>query len=324
MKKPSGTTNLYLRDNFWWVKIRIDGRPVYRSTKCQKIEDARKVRDQLISQKVRGEITGGKPDRVLINELPDDVLVSDIAESTRKNWRLVTEANLRPFFGSVRAARLNTNTIEEYRTRRVAQGVTHATVNRELCILRTAYNNARKCGKVFQTPYFNMRAETNIRTGYLIDDDYVKVRDAITCPAVKLAFVVAYHCGLRKGELLSIQWGQIDLESGYIDLSGDSTKNGEGRRAPILAGDMMDLLLEAKHQRDELWPNSPWVFSRHGKRAVDFRTIWLNAVTAAGVPSLHFHDLRRTSIRNIAPRRCSAGRQDENLWPPDRQHGAPI
>jgi len=299
MKKPNGTANLYRRDNFWWVKIRVDGKPIYRSTKCQKIEEARKFRDQLIGQKARGELTRGRRDQVLIRELLDDVLVSDIADSTRKNWRLVTNAHLLPFFGHIRASHLTTNHLEEYRAKRLGQGVSDATCNRELCVLRTAVNNARKRGKVFGVPYFAMRAETTVRTGFLLDGDYAKVRDSITCLTVRLAFVVAYHCGLRKGELLQIKWNQVDLVSGFIDLTPETTKTREGRRIPILRGDMMDLLVEAKRLRDEEWPTCQSVFNRNGKRVIDFRTVWQNAVAAAGVPGLHFHDLRRTAARNM-------------------------
>jgi len=66
-----------------------------------------------------------------------------------------------------------------------------------------------------------MKTETNIRTGYLPDAIYVTLRDTITEPEVKLLFVIAFHTGIRKNELLSIKWQQVDLEAGFIDLSPD-------------------------------------------------------------------------------------------------------
>jgi integrase len=229
------------------------------------------------------------------------LLESDIAVSTRKVWKLVTEANLRPFFGHVKAARLTSDIIEQYREKRTGQGRTHATVNRELTILRTAFNNARKRTppKVHQCPYFPMRRETNVRTGFLPDEVYEKLRDAIMEPEIRLLFVIAYCTGIRKTELLSIRWPQVDLESGFLDLSPETTKTGKGRRVPILNGDMFTLLTIAKRDRDANFPNSPWVFHRSGKQVKDFRTAWERATATAGVSDLKFHDLRRTAIRNM-------------------------
>lgn len=47
------------------------------------------------------------------------------------------------------------------------------------------------------------------------------------------------------------------------------------------------------------WPYAPRVFSRRGERIVDFRWSWVEACKRAGVPELNFHDLRRTTVRNM-------------------------
>jgi integrase len=68
---------------------------------------------------------------------------------------------------------------------------------------------------------------------------------------------------------------------------------------PILAGDMKTVITEAKQQRDENWPDSPWVFNRQGEQIKDLRWAWEKACERAGVPDLKFHDLQRTAVRHM-------------------------
>jgi hypothetical protein len=191
----------------WWVKIRVDGRPVYESSKSTKKSDAIKLRDKLLSQKHRGELSGDAPDKVLIGELLDDVLKSDIKDSTLYVWKKVIEKNIRPFFGKLRAQRLSTDQMDKYREVRKAQGRSDATVNRELSVMRTAFHNARKRTppKVNLVPYFPMVAETNVRKGFLTDEQYAALRSELPAD-LKALFVTAYITGIRKGELTGIQW----------------------------------------------------------------------------------------------------------------------
>ena len=121
-RKSDGSGSLYLRGDIWWVKVRVDGRPVYESSKSTKKSDAIKLRDKLLAQRHRGELSGGAPDKVLITELLDDVLKSDIKDSTRYVWEKCIEKNIRPFFGKYRAQRLSTDLMDAYRKKRKAEG----------------------------------------------------------------------------------------------------------------------------------------------------------------------------------------------------------
>ena len=143
-RRSDGSGTLYLRGNIWWVKIRVDGRPVYESSKSTKKSDAIKLRDKLLARKARGELSGGTADKALIAELLDDVLKSDIKPSTRYVWGKVIEKNIRPFFGNLKAQRLTTDHMDRYREKRKGEGRSDSTVNRELSILRTSFHNARK------------------------------------------------------------------------------------------------------------------------------------------------------------------------------------
>jgi hypothetical protein len=138
MPKTNGSGSIYQRGNIWWVQVYVDGKPIIQSSKSDKKSEAVKLRNRLLAKKERGDICGGKPSTVLVNELLDDVLKSDIKESTRYIWQKVVEKNIRPFFGKFKAQRLSTDHMDAYREKRKGEGRSDSTVNRELSILRTA------------------------------------------------------------------------------------------------------------------------------------------------------------------------------------------
>ncbi len=104
---------------------------------------------------------------------------------------------------------------------------------------------------------------------------------------------------MRKNELAKIRWDQVDFDESLITLEKYQTKGKAPRTVPILDGDMRDLLLANWRERQENHPQSPWVFSLDGIPLKDFRTSWKNACARAGVPEFHFHDMRRTAVRNM-------------------------
>jgi integrase len=297
-----GSGSIYRRGNVWWVKVYIGGQPHRESSKSEKYDDAKRLRDKLLGQKYRGELSGGHPDRVTVGELLNDFLEyakSNVRESTEYIYRKVTESNLRPFFGTMKAQKITTETLKEYRRKRLAEGRSDSTANRELALLRIAFKLGQDCTprKVNLVPKFPMVKEDNVRTGFLTDEQYASLLAELPAE-LKPLFVTAYETGIRLGELRVIRWNQVDLKEGFITLERSETKNGHGRMLPIV-GDMPDLLARVKNERDAHWPDSHWVFNRQGEQIKDFRASWEVACKHAGVPDLKFHDLRRTAVRNM-------------------------
>lgn len=110
--------------------------------------------------------------------------------------------------------------------------------------------------------------------------------------------MVAYHLGMRTGELLALKRNWVDLREGVIYVKGRVTKNREPKTAPIY-GDMgtwLDMLLSRGQVES---PQCVWLFSRGGKPVKSFKGDWEQACKKAGVPGLLFHDLRRTAVRNM-------------------------
>ena len=296
-----GTGCVYRRGAIWWVKYFRAGEPFYESSQSREKEDAERLLKQRQGEIATGRFAGLGPERVRVGELLDDVLEDYRLQkrASTKDAETRIRLHLRPEFGGIRAADLGTREITRYILKRRDEKAQDATINRELALLRRAYSLAARSEppKVVRLLRVPRLAEDNTRTGFLEHAQYIALRDELPEYA-KLIFVIAYHTGIRSGELRKVQWSQIDLSANEIRLSGRQTKNKRPRTAPIY-GDMVEWLKLAKEMRDREWPNCPWVFSRRGQRLGDFRKVWAAACSRAGVPGLLFHDLRRSAVRNM-------------------------
>jgi integrase len=109
--------------------------------------------------------------------------------------------------------------------------------------------------------------------------------------------------GMRKGEIASLRWEDVDREVGAVRLKAENAKTGEARTL-MLVGDLAELMDRRWNAR--LFTRltgtpfvSEYVFHRKGQPIEDFRGPWERACAAAGVPGLLFHDLRRSAARNM-------------------------
>lgn len=102
------------------------------------------------------------------------------------------EGNIRPFFRNISFTL--TTADEGVSTQACQRRRSETTCNRELSILRIALNLARKCTapKVNALPYFPMVREENAWQGFLTDDQYATLRDALP-DDLKPLFVTAYY-----------------------------------------------------------------------------------------------------------------------------------
>lgn len=111
--------------------------------------------------------------------------------------------------------------------------------------------------------------------------------------------VLALSTGMRKGELLTLTWDDIDFERNTILLQ--STKNGERRMLPLV-GLSLELLkkLNSSCQSKLVFP-SP----KNLSQPLDIRSAWENAVQKADIVNFKFHDLRHTAASYLAMNNAS-------------------
>jgi integrase len=267
--------------------------------------------------------TSTSAERTPVGTLLDGLLLDYQTNGKSHAWAgLVVRVHLRPFFGAMKAKLVGTDQIQAYiagrreptiRTlpngkKREIAAASNATINRELALLRRAFNlgKASQPPKVATVPRIPVLAENNVRKGFFEDAAFTAIRRALPEEIRPLA-TFAYYTGCRKGEILSLRWEQIDLREQVIRLEPGTTKNDEGRTI-YMAPELYETLVIQKELRDLHFPECPWVFSRAGEPIRDFRAAWESACKAAGLvktigdaekPLKLFHDLRRTGVRNL-------------------------
>ncbi len=193
------------------------------------------------------------------------------------------EGHLKPAFGHLFAAALNTQHIEKYKEQRRAEGAAANTVNHELTTLRRMYRHGmNKCTPklVHTMPAIHLfpKAACNVRRGFIDLESYERMAPLAEELYLRALLEVAFSYGWRKGELLTMRVRQADFVGRELRLF--TSKNGEPRTVPMTP--TVYQLLKALCDGKE--PNDP-VFTREdGSPVKDFRFPWQDLCIRAAVP----------------------------------------
>lgn len=195
--------------------------------------------------------------------------------------------NLSTDFSGKHLSEITPLMIERYKERRSKERKP-ATVNRELACLKHMFNKAIAWDKYWDNPVRKVKLfkENNQRKVYLEKDQIPKLIDACS-PHLRPIVTIAVFTGMRKSEILNLQWKNIDLTHGLIYLL--DTKNNERRE--VLMNDIVKTALQDVPR----YKGSPYVFLSHtGKPYLNVRKSFDTALEKCGIINFHFHDLRHT------------------------------
>jgi integrase len=138
--------------------------------------------------------------------------------------------------------------------------------------------------------------ENNARKGFFEHGEFLAMRSAL--PHHLNDFITfAYKTGWRISEIATLTWRQVDREQGIVRLEVGETKNDEARTV-YLDPELKQIIKDRWANRPNLLP---FVFlNMHGNdRLKRFDKAWKKACKGAKIGIRHFHDFRRTAIRNM-------------------------
>ena len=298
-----GTGTVYLRGNVWWVQYFVNGRQVNESAKTSdEAEAQRQLKIKVGEAAVGKDVT---PERATIDDLCALVLADyklrKLRDTANVKWRV--DAHIKPAIGSLLAARFTPHQVRQYVELRRRESASDATINREMAILRRGFSLALREDPplVRRAPYIPKLEEDNVRQGFIEHGQYLALREALP-DHLKTLLVVGYHCGNRLGELRKLRWEQVDLDAREIRIEKSQAKGKKPRTLPIY-GDMVEWLEWqrgfSKGDRVFSWKQPAKRVEAKEKALGSHLKGWAEACAAVGIEALHFHDLRRSAIRNM-------------------------
>ena len=242
-KYPDKKTGQVKESSVYWIKYYRAGKEYRESAKTKKESEAKRKLQAREGQIAENRFFGLKVEKVKFEELAED-FINDYKINGKKSIDRAERSikNLKTFFEGMRALDTTTDRIRAYILYRQGQGAMNATINRELAALKRMFNLARQMTppKVTSVPYIQHLQESNARAGFFEYPDYIALRNALPS-YVKPVITMAYHTGMRKEEILGLQWPQVDLIEGKITLKAEDTKNNESR-VIFMAGELLEAI----------------------------------------------------------------------------------
>lgn len=103
--------------------------------------------------------------------------------------------------------------------------------------------------------------------------------------------ILALNTGLRRGELLGLTWGMVNLAGKMLTVSAATAKSGHTRRVPLNSEALE--VLTAWQARLGRPPADAYVFAGHdGERMKRIDTSWESLMKAAKLKNFRLHDCR--------------------------------
>ncbi|MDR1908071.1 MAG: site-specific integrase [Holosporales bacterium] len=215
-----------------------------------------------------------------------------------------------------------------WRNDRLSVGVKRVTVNKNIIALRAALKWGVENGYFASNPLQNMKLlkETDAasKVRYLTDDERTRLlaalderearmRDArnshnewraerdlparpelddVFADHLKPMVLLSLYCGIRRGTLLGLLWGDMNFAAEILTMRGEIMKGGEILRVPVNSI-VLNTLAAWRNQSGNIAPDD-LVFPspRTGEMLKDVKKAWRGVLESARIDNFRWHDMR--------------------------------
>jgi integrase len=248
--------SVHKRGEHWYINFRFG----YNRYRRKSPEDTR-AGALAYESSLRLRLARGEDIEVEIKKV-EPVLFRDFAERWYKTYvltnnkyseqvtkRSVLDYRLIPFFGKKTLQEISALSIEDFKAR-VVKEVSNKTVNNYLTVLRRCLRSAEEWGLLKKVPMIRLLKVPPVETVYLTVSELSSLLNVVDDQWREIIFTFI-KTGMRFGELIALQWQDIDFDHKVITVQRSisrgrigSPKSNKIRKIPM-AGDL-ELLFTMK------------------------------------------------------------------------------
>ena len=306
-------TGKKVESRFFYIFYYHNGRLVRESSESE----SKMVAEKLLQRRMGEAGLGMAPAQEVANVKYEDVRDSLLAEYKNRGKGSIykrrdgTEGisglnHLDTFFKNTPVTYITPDLLRRYIEARRKDGAADATIRRNLSMLRSMLNLARKEGRLrhVDVPHFPMPQDSKPRQGFVNPEVFATLRGALP-KNLRPLIVFIYYTGCRLGAAKKITWAMVSEDCSEVELPGEITKSGDPLTLPLAGKGLAEVAKTLKRMPRA----NETVFD-----VTNLRVAWNKACHKLGLGfyekrlyrGLTIHDLRRSAARNLI--RAGVGR----------------
>jgi len=160
--------------------------------------------------------------------------------SEQKAKRLILRNHLIPVFGKLALDAITTLKSEEFKATKLKTGLAPKSINNMLAVLGKCLHTAEEWGDLDRAPKFKLLRVPPQRFDYLSPEEANRLIRAAQDQPWRAMITVALRTGLRLGELIALDWSDVNFEANLLTVRRSaykrqivSTKSNRIRHIPL-------------------------------------------------------------------------------------------
>jgi integrase len=331
-KRGNNEGNIYQRESgLWEARVSLPGgrrKSVYGHTR-------REVQEKLTAllrdvQQGLPVPTGRETIGHFLERWLEDAAKPAVAPATHDSYRRMIARHLLPTLGNVRLDKLTPQHVQKLQAGLLASGLSPRTVAYTRALLRRALGQAVRWSMLPRNPVTLVDPPKQQRhePSFLTAEEAKRLMASLAGDRLEPLVLLTLVTGLRRGEVLSLRWQDLDLEDGLVRVRGQyqkwegrwqwlPLKTQQSRRTLIVPLFVVQALRQHRTRQVEVrlavgsdWQDFDLVFCTEVGTPIDGPNLtrqFQRRLRRADVPHIAFHGLRHSAATLLLARGLTIG-----------------
>jgi integrase len=241
-----------------------------------------------------------------------------VRSSTFESYSMIVRLHIVPILGHIELGKVTADQIQQLLNRKQDEGLSVRSVRYIHSVLRSALKQATR-SRLLEwnvSEAVDLPRLKRFKVEPYTPEEARRFLEAVQIDRLHALYVLAISTGMRAGELLALQWGDLDLKSGVVRIDHNlrrtegklqlsDTKSDSSRRSQPLPQIALEALLTHRTAQDQerllmgsKWKQTGFVFTTTVGTPLDGCNLsnrFRKLLVARKLRVIRFHDLRHTA-----------------------------